>query len=263
MKKRSDKTLSVMMKAALAGGRVLRRYFGKAIAVETKSTTADFRTDADLGSEKAVIRILEKAFPKYNIVSEEMGERGKGSEFTFVLDPLDGTNNFVLGIPFFSVSMCLISDHVIRAAVVYDPMRKRLFTAVRGGGAYCNGKKIRVNQQADLRHATLAYIAPYGNTPEVECDFVRPFFAAGIKRMLTLWTPALDFCMLAEGKIEAILHSGSEFYDYAAGRLIAKEAGAKMTTFQGDVNHSDEHRQFIASNGTQVHDRLLEILKNR
>ena len=222
-----EATLEHLAAAAHAGGDILRRHFGNHVEVKVKSAAADFQTSADLASEAAILAILAQEFPSYNIHAEERGKIAKGSEFTFVVDPLDGTNNFVLGVPYFSVSIALLQRDRIIAAVVHQPMTGHTYTAQDGGGAFSDGTPIRVNQQSDLRHATLAYIAPYGNTPEVECDFPRPFFAAGIKRLLTFWSPALEFCLLASGKIEAVVHNGSEFYDFAACKLIGPGSGSK------------------------------------
>lgn len=255
-----DKLVQPLIAAAHAGGKMLEKYFGNHVDIKIKSMAADFQTTADLASEQAVVEVLQQAFPDYNLFAEEQGRIDRGSEYTLVVDPLDGTNNFVLGIPYFSVSIALMKRSTIIAAAVHHPIRGRTYHAVSGGGAFLNGKKISVNQQSDLKHSTLAYIANYGSTPEVECDFVRPFFAAGIKRLLTLWSPALEFGLLAEGKIEAVVCNGCEFYDYAAGKLIAREAGARITVLNGEPEPNDENKFFIASNGTAMHGQLAKIL---
>ena len=102
-----------IIKAAVAGGKITKKYFGKVLELEGKTRPSDFRTKADLESEKAIIKILEKSFPTYNIISEEAGEINKNSEYTFEIDPLDGTNNFVLGIPYFSIGIGLNSIYLL------------------------------------------------------------------------------------------------------------------------------------------------------
>lgn len=255
-----DKLITTMIAAAHAGGKELSRYFGNHVDIKIKSMAADFQTSADLASEKAILDVFQPAYPNYNTFAEEQGRIDRGSEYTLVVDPLDGTNNFVLGIPYFSVSIALMKGPNIIAAVVHHPIRGHTYHALAGGGAFLNNQKIHVNQQGELSHATLAYVAYYGTKPEVECDFVRPFFAAGIKRLLTLWSPALEFGLLGEGKIEAVVCNGCEFYDYAAGKLIAREAGANITTLRGEPESSDENKFFIASNGTVIHEQLIKIL---
>jgi myo-inositol-1(or 4)-monophosphatase len=125
-----------VIRAAKTGGEVVRKYFGKSLKLEGKTIPADFRTKADLESEKVIIKILSKSFPKYNIFSEEIGEIDKNSEYTFHVDPLDGTNNFALGIPYSSVSIGLTRGDEIIFGVVYNPMLDNLYYAEKGRGSF-------------------------------------------------------------------------------------------------------------------------------
>jgi len=255
-----DAVVKTLIAAARAGGELLQRRFGNHGQVKLKSGPADFQTEAEVAVEQVIMARLRKRYPRCAMLAEEDGQTDGTDGRTFIIDPLDGTNNFVLGIPFYSVSIALLRNGHLEAGVVYNPSNRATFTATRGGGAFCDGDPLAVNRQDQLRHATLAYVCHYGGSPEMESDFPRRFFAAGIKRMLTLWSPALDFCLLASGKIEAVVHHGSKLYDFAAGKLIAREAGAKITTFAGGQETSDTNDEFLATNGTALHERLVALL---
>lgn len=252
--------LACMIAAAQAGGAMLQQRFGNHGNVSLKSHPSDFQTAVEVAVERSIIAELRRSFPDCGILAEEEGNTAGVDGRTFVVDPLDGTNNFVLGIPFYSVSIALMSGGALQAGVVYNPSSNDTYTAVRGQGAHCGKIRLAVNRQDDLSHATLAYVCNYGNTTELESDFPRPFFAAGIKRLLTLWSPALDFCLLASGKIEAVVHHGSKLYDFAAGKLLAREAGARITLFTGAAETDDANPQFLATNNTAIHQRLVDLM---
>ncbi len=256
-----DQTIEHLVAAAHAGGEVLRQRFGNHGQVNRKSTAADVQTEADLQAERAILARLERALPDCNIIAEESGRRDRGSSRTIVLDPLDGTNNFVLGIPHFAVSIALLEGGRIHAAVVHQPILRQTYWASRGGGAFRDGQPIRVNRQSDMALSTFSQVYPYRVEREDVIERASRIWRLGGRRLLTVWSPALDFCLLASGKVEAVVHSGSEFYDYAAGKLIAREAGAKISALDGSPETSDRNTRFLASNGTAIHQRLIACLK--
>jgi len=255
-----NKEYKDVIKAAKAGGAITKKYFGKVLELEGKSTPADFRTKADLESEKAIIKILSKKFPTYNIVSEEAGEINKNSEYTFIIDPLDGTNNFVLGMPYFSTCIGLMKGDTTIFGVVYNPILKNIYFAEKGKGAYLNGKRISVNKNASLEESSLSYVGSYkvpiAHSPESMSKLYHK-----CKRVLNNWSVLLDFCLLASGKIEAVtLVSDVCLHDYVAGKLIAKEAGAMITDLNGDPEINDKNCISLSTNGTAIHNEILEIL---
>jgi len=138
----TDIDIAPIIQAARAGGAVLLKYFGTSLATTRKTTAADFRTKADTESEAAILSILAAAFPAFNIISEEQGETDKKSDYSFFVDPMDGTNNFVLGIPNFTVSIGLMHKDEIVAGVVYHPLLDRVYHAQAGQGAYCDNQRI-------------------------------------------------------------------------------------------------------------------------
>ncbi|PIS04773.1 MAG: inositol monophosphatase [Candidatus Buchananbacteria bacterium CG10_big_fil_rev_8_21_14_0_10_42_9] len=254
-------TIKYIIQAAGAGGKVLKKYFGQELELKEKSMAADFQTKADLESEEAVTKVLKKHFPNYNIHGEENGLHDNNSEWTFYIDPLDGTNNFVIGLPHFSVNIVLLKNKAAHYAVTHQPILNNTYYAVKGQGAFLNNSKITVSNTVEIPRATIATQAYY-DTPETTIQKIHTIlYAQDVKRILSNWSPALDYGMLAAGKIDGIINYGNEIYDFAAGKLIAREAGAKITTFDGQEDLDDLNPQFIASNGTRIHSRLLDVLK--
>jgi myo-inositol-1(or 4)-monophosphatase len=255
-----DVELQKIISAAVKGGRAIKKYFNKVSTVKTKSTRADIQTIADLEAEKIVLKILSKEFPKYSILSEESGEKNKESENILIVDPLDGTNNFVLGIPYFSVSIALLKNKTFVLGVVYNPILNQLYFAKKGGGAFFNNKKLHVNKETQIENATVAYLTGYLTPKKINDNLITSLDCLGVKRVLINWSPALDFCALAAGKIEAIINYKNEIYHYAAGKLIAKEAGALITNFQGKEEREERNNVFLVSNGSKIHREILRIL---
>lgn len=250
-----------IIEAAKAGGQVLREYFGQNLAIEEKTMPADFFTKADTESEKAILDILKAAYPDYNIYSEEEGETDKGSDYTFVIDPLDGSNNFVTGIPNFSVSIALMKGEDMEVGVIYQPMIDRIYFAQKGKGAFLNNKKISVSDETDFHKVSLSYTASYGHSAEEYGNMMKALEMKEPKRVFYNWSVAMDFCYIASGKMEGIINNGCEIYDYLAGKLIAQEAGAVIFDFSGKVEENSKSNQFVIANNKEIANKLLEFVK--
>lgn len=244
----------------MAGGKVTKKYFGKVLELEGKSRPADFRTKADLESEKAILKVLEKAFPTYNIISEEAGEIDKKSEYTFVIDPLDGTNNFVLGIPYFSVGIGLMKGNEVIFGVIYNPILKNIYFAEKGKGSFLNNKKISVNKEADIENGTFSVIISPSGSHDYSTKVIGELYNKDAKRVLRNWSALLDFCLLASGKTEGMIVGGAYLHDFISGKLIANEAGALVTDFNGIIEKDDRNDTFLISNGTKIHQEILNVL---
>jgi len=255
-----NKDYKEIINAAKIGGEVNKKYFGKILEIEGKSMPCDFRTKADLESEKAIINILERKFPKYNIFSEEIGKINKNSEYTFVIDPLDGTNNFVLGVPYFSTSIALMKGQEVIFGAIYNPIVGNIYYAEKGKGAYLNGKKIRVNSESDLKKSSVSIVVNYNFSVKNYMKITGKLHDKGTKRALTFWSVALDYCLLASGKIEALILHKVPLYDFAAGKIIAREAGALITDFKGNIVNNDNLDIFLTTNGTKLHKEILKLL---
>ncbi len=252
--------LNSVIQAAVNGGDIIRNYFGEALDIEEKTTLADFRTKADTESEKAILNVITTKFPDFNILSEETGFVDNKSEYTFIIDPLDGSNNFVLGIPNFSVSIGLLKGDTAILGVIHLPILKHTYFAQDGKGAYLDKKRLFVNQESDIKKATVSYTCGYVNSREYTEKLKHNLNLVDIKRMLEYWSPAVEYCLLASGKMEAIINNKNEIYDYVAGKVIAREAGARITGFDGHPEINDRGNAFLASNGTKIHSQLLEII---
>ena len=244
--------------AIRAAGSVLMELFGKQLERTYKSTSADFRTQADIAAEKLIIAAIEKAYPEYNISAEEHGQIDKGSDYTFVIDPLDGTNNFVLGIPAFVTNVALLEGRETVHGIVHHPVTGDTYHASKGEGAFLNGKPIRVSEVDGEENATVSYYCNYTTPKSRVVYFKSTLLELGLQRSLDLWAPGFCFCALASGRLEAVINDGTELYDYAAGRLIALEAGARISDFAGDWTDGTDTDTFLMSNGTTIHETLLD-----
>src|SRR3989344_3463725 len=191
-----NKDIQILIKAAHAGGEVLRQYFGRAVDITEKSTIADFQTKADLESEKAILEILKGEFPTYNINSEEGGVTNNNSDYTFAIDPLDGTNNFVIGMPTFSVSIGLLYKKEAILAVVYQPITNQTYFAIKGEGAYLDGEKIKVNNVVDPKKITIMYTCGYKTDLTYLGRLIGALYSSDKKRVINNWSAAMEFCML-------------------------------------------------------------------
>lgn len=251
-----------IIEAAEQGSKVLRQYFGQNLEVKEKSLPVNIQTIVDLESEEKILEILEKNFPRFNILAEEKGLIDKKSEYTFIVDPLDGTSNFVLGIPNFSVSIALFKGSEAIAGVVENPILNQVYFARANQGAFLNKKRIRVSKKDNIiKKATIGYDCDYGHYLEKYFrELLKKLEQKEVKRVLVSMSPALDLCRLASGKIEAFINNGNEIYDFAAGKLITKEAGGLITDFDGKKEINVKNNIFLASNGTNLHHQLLKIL---
>ena len=253
--------------AAQAGGEVIAGYFGQALDIQEKSRASDFRTVADTDAEQAILKQLTHHYPNINIYAEESGITDHGSPLTFVIDPLDGSNNFMLNIPNFSSSIALMLGDRTILGVVHNPMLGHTYWARENGGAYLrqgSGADMRetrlsVNREAAMGRATIALACGYHVPTTFDETVARQLNNQDVKRLTRQWSPAYDHCLLAAGRIEGIINEQSDVYDYAAGKLIAREAGARITGYDGQPA-PDTHNQFVASNGTALHDALLQAV---
>ncbi len=253
------KDQKAIIAAAKAGGKVVRSYFGKVLAVEEKSGAFDLRTRADIESEAAVIAVLEKTFPSYNIFSEECGHIDKKSEYTFYIDPLDGTNNFVLGIPNFSVSIALVRGTETIFGAIYVPMIDSMYHAAKGEGAFCNSVKISPSTETSLLRSTSTFLSNY-HCPKSYVVKIIGNLSRKTKRLLINWSVASDFCLVASGKVETVLNKNTELWDFLAAKLIAKEAGCIVTDLKGKPEKNDLNRSFLTSCNSAIHQKTLPFV---
>jgi len=252
--------LNIAVRAARNAGNVIVRAFEQTDKLEIESKgTNDFVTNVDLSAEQAIIETIKKSYPDHSIVSEECGViEGKDNDYQWIIDPLDGTTNFVKGIPHFAVSIALKVKGKLDQAVVYDPIRGELFTASRGKGAQLNGFRIRVKQHKDLSGAVLATGFPfkYKQHTNAYLEMFKTLFTK-TSDMRRAGSAALDLAYVAAGRVDGFFEIGLKPWDTAAGELLIIEAGGLVTDFVGGHNHQ-KSGNIVASSS-----RLLkEILKD-
>jgi myo-inositol-1(or 4)-monophosphatase len=232
--------MNIAVRAAREAGSIIAR---NADQIDTltisKKAENDFVSEVDRRAEQAIIRTLHKAYPDHAILAEESGTH-EGNDYEWIIDPLDGTTNFVHGFPQFAVSIALRHKNRLEQAVVYDPMREELFTASRGGGAQLNGKRIRVTDCRGLEGALLGTGIPFR---EEHMVYMEPYLqmmqalipgSAGIRRA---GSAALDLAYVAAGRLDGFWEIGLNPWDMAAGVLLIEEAGGLISDLTGKASH--------------------------
>jgi len=226
--------VTLMVKAARAAGNVLLRNMHKLDALNVvEKDRLDYASEVDGQAETVIIKELRRATPDYAILGEEGGAQGSG-RFTWVIDPLDGTSNYLHGFPHFCVSIALVENGEPIHGVIFDPLRNDLFTASRGSGATLNDRKIRVAERKDLNGAFLITGFPPRERKSVgahlKCIEALLQDAEDIRRT---GSAALDLAYVACGRADAYFESGVKPWDIAAGALMVREAGGKVVDYRG------------------------------
>jgi myo-inositol-1(or 4)-monophosphatase len=241
-------TLNIAVRAARSAGNVIIRNLGKldTLAIHTKDRN-DFVTEVDRQAEQEIIYILRKAFPGHGILAEESGVQ-EGNDYQWIIDPLDGTTNFLHGFPQFAVSIAMRHKGRMEHGVIYDPLRQELFTATRGGGAMMNDQRIRVTKRKTLEGSLLGTGFPFKSQQHLDAylDMFRALFpqTAGIRRA---GSAALDLAYVASGRLDGFWEIGLSIWDMAAGVLLIQEAGGLSSDFTGGNDHL-ESGNIVAGN---------------
>lgn len=252
--------LETAIHAARQAGKVLSRYARDGFRIENKSAI-DLVTEADHAAEQCVINVILASYPDHDFLAEERGRIGQShSPYLWIIDPLDGTTNFAHGFPTYCVSIGLEYKEECVLGVVYDPTRDELFSATRGGGARVNDQPIHVSQTAQLDKALLVTGFAYNirETPNNNLDhFAR--FALRVQGLRRTGSAALDMCYVAAGRFDGFWEVKLNAWDMAAGVVILREAGGKVTDFSGQ-SHSLYGQELVASNG-RLHDSMVSVIQ--
>ena len=257
-------TLNIALRAARSAGQLIVRASDNMdkVKVEQKGLN-DWVTEIDRAAERELVYHINKAFPEHAILGEEGGASGaEDAEYTWVIDPLDGTTNFIRGIPHYAVSVAVVRKGVVEHAVVLDPVRQEEFTASRGQGAQLNGRRIRVSPLTNLEGSLLATGIPYKNRSEAYIpSYMKSLEAvaqqtAGIRRA---GAAALDLAYVAAGRVDGFWEIGLNKWDIAGGMLLIKEAGGLITDFNGG-NSTWESGDIVAAN-PKLLKHLLQTIK--
>lgn len=252
--------LNIAIRAARNAGEIIQRSTENLnqLSINKKSKN-DFVSEVDKMAEQEVIKVIKSAYPDHGILAEESGKH-HGNDFTWIIDPLDGTTNFLHGYPQYAVSIALKHKNKIEVAVVYDPLHDDLFTAENGRGATLNNRRIRVSRQTDLNSALIGTGFPF-KYPEHLDAYVKMFKpinlnTAGIRRA---GSAALDLAYLATGRLDGFWEIGLKPWDMAAGILLVQEAGGVLTDFSFNT-HYLQSGNLIAGN-PKMHQALYQIIE--
>jgi myo-inositol-1(or 4)-monophosphatase len=251
--------LNFAIRVAKDAGRLLRDRVGAGFDIHHKGSI-DLVTDVDLASERLIREAISTYYPRHEILAEEGGLSESGSEYRWIVDPLDGTTNYAHGYPIFCVSIALECRGEVVLGVVYDPMRDELFTAERGGGAALNNRSIHVSKTAELMQGLLSTGFPYDiKTSKLTNLDHWANFAMNAQALRRDGAAALDLCYVACGRFDGFWELNLSPWDTAAGALIVTEAGGGVTNFTGGP-FSNYEPEVVASNGL-IHGSMLEVLK--
>ena len=255
--------LNIAISAARAAGNIIIRQINHVqdLSVNEKSRN-DFVTEVDRQAEVVIIDIIHKYYPGHGILAEESGRSGSSSDdYVWIIDPLDGTTNYLHGFPQYAVSIALQNKGVLKQAVIYDPLRDELFTTSRGHGAYLNDRRIRVSKQKHLQGALLGTGFPFreGARTEQYLETLKVFFAvtAGIRRA---GAAALDLAYVACGRLDGFWEIGLKPWDMAAGVLLIEEAGGLVSDCKG--GDSFLARGAIVAANPDIHKEILTSFNN-
>ena len=252
--------LTTAVEAVVRAGDVMMSRFGQAVRIDKKGAI-DLVTEVDVAIERAFRAMIESRFPHHAVLGEEMG--GSAAAVAgpcWVFDPIDGTTNFAHGVPIFCASVALEIDGRAEVSAVYDPTRRELFSAERGGGAFLNGRPIRVSAAATLVDAVLVTGFPYDVHQRV--DEIVGLFAAFVgkaRAVRRLGSAAIDLCYVAAGRMDGFWESDLKAWDIAGGALLVEEAGGRVTTMDGGPFSSRAGR-VLASNGP-LHEQMLDVIR--
>ncbi|HTJ96029.1 MAG TPA: inositol monophosphatase family protein [Rhodocyclaceae bacterium] len=258
-------TLNIAIKAARRAGQVINR--ASLDLSQVKVTTkqhSDYVTEIDKAAEAAIIEVLRDAYPKHSILAEESGaiEGVAGeSEFEWIIDPLDGTTNFIHGFPQYAVSIGLAQNGVMTQGVVYDPNRNELFTASKGGGAFLNDKRIRVSNRPKLADALIGTGFPYRNFDKI--DQYLSIFKELSQKTSGLRRPgaaSLDLAWVACGRVDGFWEFGLSPWDMAAGSLLITEAGGIAGDAKGESDYLNSGN--IIAGNPKIFAQLLQIINS-
>jgi myo-inositol-1(or 4)-monophosphatase len=254
--------LNIAKEAAVEAGKFLKANVGKVKNIERKiGQETNLVTEIDRQSEALIIKKIKEHFPEHSILGEESGANAGTSDYRWIIDPLDGTTNYTHALPIYSVTIGIEFKGEIIVGAIYDPNADELFTAEKGKGAFLNGRKISVSTTETLINALVVTGFPYNvkDNPENVIEHFINFLpvAQGVRR---LGSAAIDLAYIASGRFDGYWEVTLQPWDKAAGILLVKEAGGKVTNFSNDNSDIIYNPNTLATNGI-IHDQMLKIIQ--
>lgn len=252
--------LNIAIRAARRAGELIVRNLNQLERIQVvEKSRHDFVSHVDHAAEEAIVDIIHDHYPDHAIVAEERGSLGE-HEYRWIIDPLDGTTNFLHGFPVFSVSIAVARGSELEHAVVYDPMRQEIFAASRGQGATLDGRRIRVSRHSGLGNSLVATGFPFRSDERVVDTYLKMLRAvmietAGVRRP---GSAALDLCYVASARVDGFWELGLSEWDIAAGALIIREAGGRISDFRGTDKYLESGN--VVAGNPKVYAALSKLL---
>jgi len=256
-----DDLKRVLLDATKEAGKIILKNFNGVFKIDHKEGINNLVTEVDKLAETRIIEVIRKAFPAHSIISEEVGELIKPSDYQWIIDPIDGTVNFAHGIPICCVSIGLMYNGQLLMGAVFNPMMDELFVAEKGQGATLNGQPIKVSVKSNFKTAFLVTGFPY-NWPDGAEHPIKVFERLVLEGLPVrrLGSAAIDLCWVACGRFDGFWEYNLQPWDVAAGYLIVQEAGGRVTDFAGK-EYDVFDKETLATNGL-IHDDMLRVIKN-
>jgi len=252
--------LNTAVQAARRAGDTTHRFLSKLQHLEVKEKAKnEFVTQVDVAAEQLIVETIQKRHPDHAFLCEESGQLGE-SDHLWIIDPLDGTTNFIHGFPIFAVSIALKIEDKLEVAVIYDPNRQELFTAMRGQGAQVDGHRIRVSQRHELDHALIGTGLPYRDNRRWMPQYM-PMLESVIENTAGVRRPgsaALDLAYIAAGRLDGFWEFGLSKWDIAAGTLLIQEAGGIISDLTG--SHDPFESGNVVAGTPRIHEPLKKLL---
>jgi len=259
--KLTSANINVMVKACRKASKILIRDFGEIenLQVSLKGP-GDYVSAADKKVEKILIDELQKARPNYSILSEEIGEINNDESFKWIIDPIDGTSNFLHGIPHFAISIGLEHNKEIICGIIYDPIKDEMFTAEKGNGSYINNQRMRVSARSKLKDCMIFTGGPrYDSTCKELClKEYNKFSSEILTPIRKLGSASLDLAYVAAGRCDGFWQRDLNYWDTAAGIILVKEAGGFITDFGGN-NEYLQNKTIVVTN-SKINKEMTDIL---
>ena len=258
----SSANINVMIKACRKASKILIRDFGEIEKLQVSiKGPGDFVSASDKKVEKILIEELQKARPAYSILSEEIGKINNDDSFKWIIDPIDGTANFLHGIPHFAISLGLEHNGEIICGIIYDPIKDEMFVAEKGNGSYLNNQRMRVSSRSKLRDCIIFTGGPKHDAKnrDTALEEYKKFSSTVSIPIRKMGSASLDMAYVAAGRCDGFFQRNLNYWDIAAGTIIVKEAGGFVTDFKGEQGFI-ENKTILVTN-SRINKEMIELLK--